>query len=359
MANLWIKQTKIKKIDIINVKFGLTAKEVRDKYRPDYFINLAMYDTTSGLNITRLEDENVKFGYLFADVGIGIMGDKDLIWTDYKTAYADRIVRDFVSGSPPLVIDNIIVNTKDKKVWGNKYSAYVDKIHYRSFVGFNKKYLILCASDNPMSLPATAYTARYNLHCRYALNLDGGGSCHLQAGDKIYKNSTRRNASWLLIYMNNSLKMKFIELMLKQIGKKYVWGANGEFGTPKLLNRLISWFGIKYYVNSSFDAHNNVDKEDPEEVFDCSGLFVYCLRKLGIIKSTQDYTANRLYSMCMDIDKTELQDGDWLFRTNSKGHIVHIGMYYNGLSLHAKGTAYGVVLNDEVDTFNKFGRYPF
>ena len=73
-----IPRKNIKKIDIVNIKGGLNATQVYKKYKPDYMINLALYDMASGTNITNLKDEGVASGYLFSDEGIGIKGDNEL-----------------------------------------------------------------------------------------------------------------------------------------------------------------------------------------------------------------------------------------------------------------------------------------
>ena len=69
---------------------------------------------------------------------------------------------------------------------------------------------------------------------------------------------------------------------------------------------------------------------------------------------TADYTARGIYAnLCYNIDKSELQDGDLVFRGSP---IRHVGMYYKGDVLHSKGTKYGVVITDELNTFNRYGR---
>ena len=45
------------------------------------------------------------------------------------------------------------------------------------------------------------------IRCKYAINLDGGGSSHLQMGSIVYKKSTRKNASWLLVYLKEEENM--------------------------------------------------------------------------------------------------------------------------------------------------------
>ena len=172
-----IPRSKIKKIDVVNVKGGITATQIYNKYKPDYMINLALYDMASGENITHLKDEGLVSGYLFSDEGIGIKSDSELIWT----AKSDNSVRDYVSGSPVL-----LKNSQKIMEWGNKKSDYICGTHRRSAIGFNGKELILYTSDKEIDL-ATLQDELAGLKCEYAINCDGGGSCHLQARETVYQ----------------------------------------------------------------------------------------------------------------------------------------------------------------------------
>ena len=195
--------SKIKKIDIINVKGGITANEVMKKYKPDIIVNLALYDVKTGTNITYLKDDGEKSGSYFSYDGIGIKNSKDMVWCTKDEAFADSTVRDYISGSPV-----IIKNGKPVKEWGNKYSSYVDGKHVRTCIGFNDKNLILVASDGATTLDNMAN------HClsyspKYMINCDGGGSTHLQYKNEVLARSTRANVSWLLVYLfpeNGTLK---------------------------------------------------------------------------------------------------------------------------------------------------------
>ena len=195
-----IPREKIRKIDIVNIKGGLTATQVYNKYKPDYMINLALYDMASGTNITYLKDEGVTSGYLFSNEGIGIKGDAEIIWTTKD----DNSVRDYVSGSPVL-----LKNGGKYLDWGNKKSDYVCGKHKRSTIGFNSREVILFNSDKEMDLTALQ-DEMLALGCDYAINCDGGGSCHLQEGEKIYTKSVRSNASWLLVYIEEEKKMPIV-----------------------------------------------------------------------------------------------------------------------------------------------------
>lgn len=191
---LEISKEKIKRIDIINTE-GMTGEEVYKEYMPDFLINLALYDMSTGKNITHLKDEGISSGYLFSDEGIGIKNDNEVIWT----TKSDKNVRDFVAGSPVLV-----KNGAKFIDWGNKKSDYVSGLHIRSAIGFNADKIVLFSSDKKMDLEELSQTLILE-KCQFAINCDGGGSCHLQEGLKIYKKSTRKNASWLLIFLKHEI----------------------------------------------------------------------------------------------------------------------------------------------------------
>lgn len=195
MSVCYIRLEDIKKIDIMNIQGGMTGTKVKNKLEPDYLVNLALYDMNTGTNITNLEDENVQSGYLFSSSGIGIKGSKELVWTRKDEAYSSNDIRDYVSGSPVLIVDN-----KINIDWGNKYSSYVDGKHKRTAIGFNSTYLILYSTDDECSIQTLA-SRMLSYGCTWAINCDGGGSQYLQKGTKVLKYSYRKNVSWLLVWM--------------------------------------------------------------------------------------------------------------------------------------------------------------
>jgi cell wall-associated NlpC family hydrolase len=80
---------------------------------------------------------------------------------------------------------------------------------------------------------------------------------------------------------------------------------------------------------------------------DCSGFVVGILRKLKMVKSSFDTTANGLYhSYCKGIKKADLKPADLIFKRSSSGHIPHVGMYVGaGYTIEAAGGAYGVQMS--------------
>lgn len=146
---------------------------------------------------------------------------------------------------------------------------------------------------------------------------------------------------------------KFITLITSQKGCGYVYGAQGEIMTKEYLSLLVKMYGRNHYYFTGYSAEKWLGKVS----YDCSGLIVWALQKIGILNKNEDYTAGGLYTrMCIPISKPELLPGDLVFKETSSG-IVHVGMYIcNNEIIHARGTRYGVVETNLFATFNKFGR---
>jgi cell wall-associated NlpC family hydrolase len=148
---------------------------------------------------------------------------------------------------------------------------------------------------------------------------------------------------------------KLLELVKPKLGCGYVWGTQGEVLTPGLLARLKHDFGTEHY---DLADGTKASKWMNQQVFDCSGLIVWALRKLQLVVPDFDATAAELFGMCTPIGLQEIRPGDLVFRkTNSA--IVHVGVYLaDGHTIEAQGTALGVVIGDAA-SFNMFGRLNF
>lgn len=204
MANVRIDRKSIKKISFL-ITPGMTGAEVWDQYKPDYLMNLALYDTDSKMPLTYMKAGGDMAGYLFCKEGIGIKAGNVPVWTNVT----DNDTPDFVGGAPTLLKDG-----QPRIEWGNKHSEYVDGTHKRTVLGYNDSHLFLCCTDYPLSIAATAETAK-DMGMKWAVNLDGGGSQYLRDGKTVYKDSKRANVSWLLVYLTTdtdlTIREQFIE----------------------------------------------------------------------------------------------------------------------------------------------------
>lgn len=154
-----------------------------------------------------------------------------------------------------------------------------------------------------------------------------------------------------------SILNDFIDIINSKIGSGYLYGGQSDAPlTKEKLNWFVNTFGKEHYYFKTYNAEKWIGKE----YYDCSGLIVYALIKIGLITPNEDYSSETLYKqLCKPIDKSELKAGDLCFRENSSG-IVHVGVYMgNSRVTQARDTLYGVVNTELFDSFNLFGRLKF
>ena len=325
---------KVKPVKCRVIKESLTGAEVYAKYKPDFLINGGLYDTETGSVLTRIKADGASYGYMFSDFGIGFDGDI-VGWCSYKDS-----VPNFVGGSPTLIRES-----QEFIDWGNTYSSYVDGTHYRSIIGFkNNEVILYYVSDEPESLKSAIRRLLVE-KVKYAINLDGGGSCHLQYKDKIYRSSTRKNASWILIWgdevmkTNEDLVLHATTALIEKWG--YVYGTWGLILTNILLNQKFAQYPdeIKDYLD--FIKKNYIGIRTT----DCGGLiksFLWWKGNSPVYNPSNDVGVNTMYNQATEkgvINSIPEIPGLIVWKDNHAG--VYIG---NGDVIEAMGTKYGVVL---------------
>ena len=336
---LEIPFAKIKKIRIINER--LTAEQVKAKHNPDVFMNGFMYDLLSGKTITRVKDNGVAYGYMFTDDGIGVAGNR-LVWCRYD----DDDILDFGGGSPIL--------RRHGKVdidWGNTYSEYIDRSHWRSAIGFDKDKLVLYVSDDSERLEVLAEKFKLD----YLINLDGEsvkyqGSCHLQRGDTILRKSDRANASWILIWgveetKTNEGLVEHCKTALAE-GWGYVYGTWGNRLTEAGLRQKLIQYPNEVGRHEAHIRANYLG----ERTVDCGGLIKSYLWWAG---SNPFYQASTDASVDMMLEQST-QRGQIGSLPETPGAIVwykgHAGVYIGASQvIEARGTVYGVVQTSTAD----------
>lgn len=142
----------------------------------------------------------------------------------------------------------------------------------------------------------------------------------------------------------------------------YVWGAQGQ-AYPTITE---SW--IRKVETSTKNANRAIaywkkqcaaGYEKKLKAFDCSGLGIWILQQLEIIKN--DMSAAGLYSKCTKLNKSELRRGDWVFIHNGT-KISHIGYIIDDdlNTIEAYGRDLGVVKRKlSQGEWNRFGRPPY
>jgi hypothetical protein len=153
---------------------------------------------------------------------------------------------------------------------------------------------------------------------------------------------------------------KLLELAKTKLGAGYVWGSQGETLTAEKLQWFKNTFGPSHYVFNDNQGTVDASKWIGKQVFDCSGLVLWCLQQLGLIGAKQDYNAEMFYNqLCIPVTKAELKEGDLVFIKTQSGEISHIGIYKgNGDTVEAMSTRYGVTTG-HIERFNLFGRLNF
>ena len=139
----------------------------------------------------------------------------------------------------------------------------------------------------------------------------------------------------------------------------YVWGAQGQ-KKPTITEE---WIRKREKTKRNADRAIAHWKKEVREgygdvlrAFDCSGLGVYFFLKHDLID--HDVNAEGLRKLCRSIERSELREGDMVFRMNS-GRAVHVGYAINeDRVIEAKGRDVGVV-ESSAGGWDRFGRPPF
>lgn len=126
----------------------------------------------------------------------------------------------------------------------------------------------------------------------------------------------------------------------------YLWGGNGEL-TESLTTAQIrahettldNVATVLRFMASCYDKGYDMKKS---RACDCSGVVVYILRKLKLIKPTADYRACDLQAMSEKVRLDKLKPADLVF--NKTSGATHVGIYIGSNQVvEARGRAYGIV----------------
>ena len=91
---------------------------------------------------------------------------------------SDRLWRDFITAYPPLVVDG--------KVQAIMMATEISGKARRTIIGYDDDNVYTISINNPGANLTEAALIAQNAGCKYAINLDGGGSTRLLYEGQVY-----------------------------------------------------------------------------------------------------------------------------------------------------------------------------
>ena len=194
-----INKSEIGKIDLANCKPRETLGNFykRQTVKPNVLINAGFFSMKNGETIFNVVDEGKEVSnHPSYKWGLGITSDHKTLKYGSIADKSNNFI-DFVTGYPPLVD-----NGKSCAPW--KFANEINYKALRTMVGYNDTKIFVVNIDKP----GLGFTAMANLMirigCKYAINLDGGGSSRCLVNGKVVNRPTENRAvdSVLAFYLN-------------------------------------------------------------------------------------------------------------------------------------------------------------
>ncbi len=320
MEQLKIKLTDIDRVELIGGTVRRTVAQVfkRMKEKPDYLINAGMYDMKSGLTVC----DTIVDGVLLNG---GNYTDKGFAWDDNNLEPEDtaaakiRGYRYFLGGSPSLLWNgrlNIDGKGFDKYFLNSAKSVRIG-------MGITDKELVICFPAAAKTLGSFAGMMAA-AGCKYAINLDGGGSTRVMqnVGGKLQQLSSNRenraNSTWLAIYLKkrgeNQVSRKKVCIDPGHGGTDS--GAVGQNGTKE--KDVVLQIGL--LVKAALER-NNIDVVMTRTADIASGKLVIADRCKIANNANVDYLVSIHANADGDRDdKTGFGTETWAYSTTSTGY---------------------------------------
>ncbi len=320
MEQLKIKLTDIDRVELIGGTVRRTVAQVfkRMKEKPDYLINAGMYDMKSGLTVC----DTIVDGVLLNG---GNYTDKGFAWDDNNLEPEDtaaakiRGYRYFLGGSPSLLWNgrlNIDGKGFDKYFLNSAKSVRIG-------MGITDKELVICFPAAAKTLGSFAGMMAA-AGCKYAINLDGGGSTRVMqnVGGKLRQLSSnqenRANSTWLAIYLKkrgeNQVSRKKVCIDPGHGGTDS--GAVGQNGTKE--KDVVLQIGL--LVKAALER-NNIDVVMTRTADIASGKLVIADRCKIANSANVDYLVSIHANADGDRDdKTGFGTETWAYSTTSTGY---------------------------------------
>ncbi len=320
MEQLKIKLNEIDRIRLVGGTVRRTAAQVFKmlQEKPDYLINAGMYDMKSGLTVC----DTIVDGVLLNG---GNYTDKGFAWDDNNLEPEDtaaakvRGYRYFLGGSPSLLWNgrlNIDGKGFDKYFLNSAKSVRIG-------MGITDKELVICFPAAAKTLGSFAGMMAA-AGCKYAINLDGGGSTRVMqnVGGKLRQLSSnqenRANSTWLAIYLKkrgeNQVSRKKVCIDPGHGGTDS--GAVGQNGTKE--KDVVLQIGL--LVKAALER-NNIDVVMTRTADIASGKLVIADRCKIANSANVDYLVSIHANADGDRDdRTGFGTETWAYSTTSVGY---------------------------------------
>lgn len=228
----YVKVAEIPKDEIRKIDFALCKQPTetlssfynRQTDKPAIVANAGFFNMTTGGTVFNYVNEGQTISYNQSyQWGMGIIGDNTMQYGWLKA----KSWRDFIGGYPVL-LDN-------KRKCDYSYASEINYKARRTAIGYNDDTIfIVCVETPGMAFPALQ-DLMLDVGCKYAINLDGGGSTKmLHNGKSVTKDDTNRaidNVVAIYLKAEAQKQTKDIDVTYQAYTKGKWWGSIKNYNT--------------------------------------------------------------------------------------------------------------------------------
>jgi murein DD-endopeptidase MepM/ murein hydrolase activator NlpD len=222
-----ISKDEIKKIDFDVCKQPtetLGSYYNRQTQKPDLIVNAGFFNMQNGEPcFNYISDGKVVNEYVYFKWGIGVVGGTDISFGEMS----EKAWTGWISGYPNLLFDGKKLDT-----------TLVNVLNYkarRTMLGFNDTTIYFVCVENPGMKFDEMQNLMLDIGCKYAINLDGGGSTKmLHKGKSVTKNATNRAVDNVIaVYLNGNTQTapKKIDVIYQAYAKNKWWDKVENYNT--------------------------------------------------------------------------------------------------------------------------------
>lgn len=226
----YVRVAEIPKDEIRKIDFALCKQPTetlssfynRQTDKPAIVANAGFFAMSTGETTFNYVTEGKTISYNKSyQWGMGIIGDNTMQYGWLKDS--NKTWRDFIGGFP-ILLDN-------KRKCDYSYASEINYKARRTAIGYNDNTIFIVCVENPgMNFPELQ-NLMLDVGCKYAINLDGGGSTKmLYNGKSVTKDATNRAVDNVVaIYLKE--ETKDIDVAYQAYAKGKWWGKIKNYNT--------------------------------------------------------------------------------------------------------------------------------